>query len=481
MKIRDNIIEAGAGHKNVETVPLGLDDTMAGQDGETRTDSPAGDDDGFPQYPRQEVPGPPSIISSRMTDIASDDGEEDSDPQAGTASHRRSGIASASDAPSRPGTARTGWSQSQPLRRGLSGKRKSIAGSATGSGAGTRPPSATSRNHVPSLTSHAFFRPMSSQKLQAQRGASRPTTLTRPLVAGDDQGPESGANTARQSIISNPVSRLARQLTDEGEMRPPSPGTEVTEQETVDRITANTSPTQGHYATASLSESVRPLQKKTAENKGLSVNTNRSYLNGGNQQTPLKSPRSFRSSFLLPTRNESSQNGSNRRMQGGEKLDSVASSPQLTPADLNAKQKLPKANKKLGYNFEYFEGNTVFCMGGRLQNARHRPVNIATGAVIVIPAGLFFGFSAPYLWTNISPAIPIVFAYMFYICMSSFLHASVSDPGVCHSPLLRGTHVKLTNVADYAQEPSPIPTTGRERGPLEIRAPGQRLDLGQVG
>lgn len=253
--------------------------------------------------------------------------------------------------------------------------------------------------------------------------------MTRPP---EDVAPDGNTSTARQSIISNPVARLARQLTDEGEMRPPSRGTEMTEQETIDRITANTSPTQGHYPAASLSESVRPLQKKTAENKGLSVNTDRSYLGGGNQQAPLKSPRSFRSSFLLPSRNESSQNGSNRRMQGGEKLDSVSSSPQLTPADLSAKQRLPKPDKKLGHNFEYFEGNTVFCLGGRLQNTRHRPVNIATGAMVLVPSGLFFGFSAPYLWFNVSPAIPIVFAYIFYICMSSFLHASSSDPGVCY-------------------------------------------------
>src|SRR5690606_23680164 len=33
-----------------------------------------------------------------------------------------------------------------------------------------RPTSSASRTHVPSLTSHAFYRPMSSAKLQAQRG-----------------------------------------------------------------------------------------------------------------------------------------------------------------------------------------------------------------------------------------------------------------------------------------------------------------------
>jgi hypothetical protein len=40
--------------------------------------------------------------------------------------------------------------------------------------------------------------------------------------------------------------------------------------------------------------------------------------------------------------------------------------------------------------------------------------------------------SASYLWHHVSPAIPIIFAYLFFICLSSFIHASVVDPGVRH-------------------------------------------------
>jgi palmitoyltransferase ZDHHC9/14/18 len=86
--------------------------------------------------------------------------------------------------------------------------------------------------------------------------------------------------------------------------------------------------------------------------------------------------------------------------------------------------------KSSGLVHQYFDGNTVFCFGGRWQNTKHTPINIATGALIVIPCALFFGFEAPWLWQNISPAIPITFAYVTYICLSSFIHASVSDPGV---------------------------------------------------
>ena len=39
--------------------------------------------------------------------------------------------------------------------------------------------------------------------------------------------------------------------------------------------------------------------------------------------------------------------------------------------------------------------------------------------------------SGPYLSHHASPAVPIFFAYIFFICLSSLIHASVTDPGVC--------------------------------------------------
>jgi palmitoyltransferase ZDHHC9/14/18 len=416
---------------------------MASRQGSGHPNASSGVDDSFPQYPRSDVPGPPSIISSRMTDIASEDGG-DREPQRGFSDQRRSTLAS--DALSRPGTARTGissrgpWPQAPPPRRGV-GKRGSAAGSVSSSNIGGRPASSTSRSHVPSLTSHAFFHPMSSQKLQAQRGhVSRPSTMGRQVMTQDDVVPqEGGNNTARNSLISNPVGRLARQLTDEGEGHPPpSRGTEGTEPEMYDRVTANTSPTQGHYPAGSLTESVRPLHKKPGDRKKLAIDTDKGYKPSSNLPPPMRTPRSFRSSFLLPSRNDSGQFSSRGEMQGVEKLDSVASSPQLPHPDhpdggpMGTKG-AEKSRTKLGHNFEYFEGNTVFCLGGRFQNSRDRPVNIATGALVILPGILFFVFSAPWIWDHISPAIPITFAYLYYICVSSFLHASASNPGVSNS------------------------------------------------
>jgi hypothetical protein len=174
----------------------------------------------------------------------------------------------------------------------------------------------------------------------------------------------------------------------------------------------------------------------------------------GKLPTPSKSPRSFRSSFLL-----SSRDGRNTQMrpnQGHEKLTSAESSPRL------ARREVSKSvvKKELGKNHEYFSGNTAFCWGGRLQNTRDRPVNLATAIMIILPACLFFGYScvypilaqnsfcltriyrAPWLWRNVSPSIPILFAYLFLVSVSSFLHASASDPGVSYA--LPCTKLSLT-------------------------------------
>jgi palmitoyltransferase ZDHHC9/14/18 len=46
-----------------------------------------------------------------------------------------------------------------------------------------------------------------------------------------------------------------------------------------------------------------------------------------------------------------------------------------------------------GRNYEYFNGNAVFFLRGRLINTRQRPLNVFTALLAIIPAALFFGFS----------------------------------------------------------------------------------------
>lgn len=277
---------------------------------------------------------------------------------------------------------------------------------------------------------------MNAQRLQAQRGSKGAVSHQSEDGYVDGEG-----NTVRHSVTTNNTAiRVTSPQGDHGPA-PPSRGTEMTEQDTVDRLTANTSPTRGHHTAGSLSESVRPLQRTLGNNnnnKGLSLNIDKSYKLNNNLPTPSKSPRSFRSSFLLPSRGDVAPNSPNRSTEGREKLNSVASSPGLIP-DV---QKPAPEPQRLGPNYQYFTGNTVFCWGGRLQNTRDKPINVATGMMVGLPAVLFFIFSAPWLWHNISPALPVVVGYIFYVTMSSFIHASASDPGVSlhHRPLILNTN-----------------------------------------
>lgn len=170
------------------------------------------------------------------------------------------------------------------------------------------------------------------------------------------------------------------------------------------------------------------------------------HLNIGAAQkagdAPQKSPLSFRSGFSLASKG--------RMEPGHQPLSSSAGSPRLARQDGNETPSTAKG--ALGKNHEYFEGNTVFWWGGRMQNARDRPVNIATGIVLVLPAILFFVYSASFLWHHVSPAIPIIFGYLFFLCLSSFIHASTVDPGI------------------FPRNIHPFPPTGKE-DPLAIGPP----------
>ena len=95
---------------------------------------------------------------------------------------------------------------------------------------------------------------------------------------------------------------------------------------------------------------------------------------------PQNPPRSFSSNFLRANGGASRGEG-----QGHKRLSSSASHNfSKPPQDVK-----PRA----GINYEYFSGNTVFFLGGRLQNTRDRPVNIISGLIVLVPSILFLVFS----------------------------------------------------------------------------------------
>lgn len=337
----------------------------------------------------------PSIISSRMTDIASEDGDEYYPDCAATTVRTATGLPSGRplNDPSRPPSAMSSQTRpstrSPPSRRGVPFAGAWRSGGAFGGPGGTmsntsRPPSATSRTsrtHVPSLASYAFFHPMSSQRLQAQRSV-RPTQ-TGEFVVGAD-GYSEAVNTANRqsqgSIQGVERGPLTHQYNDGP---PPSRGTEYTDPD--DRGTITASP-NGNTTVRSIGESERPLQDRALNPRPTHLDLSKTYKQAAGSPQPMqKSPRSFRAKFFLPAQGNATEvNGS----RGHERLSSSNTSPKSTQSK-HSRQEVSQA----GINYQYFSGNTVFCWGGRLQNTRDRPVNLATGIIVVIPSILFLVYS----------------------------------------------------------------------------------------
>ena len=339
----------------------------------------------------------PSVISSHMTDVVSEDGDDFK--AEGAASGRRSAAGASSRGhsndiarpPSAISSQTRSWTQTPPSRRTvpspLMGSWRS--GGAFGGPGGTmsnssRPQSSTtstSRTHVPSLASHAFFHPMSSQRLQAQR-AGRPTTKQQ-TIPRSDYGSELGSNTNRPSLESSATAQQGPMLHQDTDLVPPSRGTEFSGAD--DRATATTSPT-GNATLRSMGDSESPLHDRYSNSQPNNLDPGKTYGQVDTGSSPTqKSPKSFKHNFFQSSKGGALVSDDNR---GHERLSTSTTSPNpgqsKLPSDLKPEE---------GINYQYFSGNTVFCWGGRLQNSRDRPINIATGVLVVLPSALFLAYS----------------------------------------------------------------------------------------
>ena len=178
---------------------------------------------------------------------------------------------------------------------------------------------------------------------------------------------DGGTSTNRQSLVSDATAPQGRYSNLDNEKPPPSRGTEFTEQD--DQGMTETNPIE-NATVRSIEESERPLQHRMSNPRQLQVNLNR-QSNG--------SPKSFRASFPRP-------GIARKETQGHERLSSSNNSPTFAKAP-------PDAPPKGAANYQYFSGNTVFFWGGRLQNTRDRPVNVASGIIVTLPTILFLVFS----------------------------------------------------------------------------------------
>lgn len=209
---------------------------------------------------------------------------------------------------------------------------------------------------------------MSSQRLQAQRGA-RPMRAGYPAI-GVDGTSSMGTDTNRHSLATNATEHQEIGNSHDNDVPPPSRGTEFTEQE--DRGTLTASPTE-NATLQSMGDSERPLQRH-------SPNSNHSRLNQQRNGGPPKTPRSFSANFRRKNDSVYKDAQDHERLSSSNNSQTIGKHPSvLTP--------------KAGVNYQYFSGNTIFFLGGRLQNTRDRPVNIASGLIVIVPSILFLVYS----------------------------------------------------------------------------------------
>ncbi|KAG5421830.1 DLT1 [Candida metapsilosis] len=72
----------------------------------------------------------------------------------------------------------------------------------------------------------------------------------------------------------------------------------------------------------------------------------------------------------------------------------------------------------------------VFFFGGRLRTIKGKPINIITGALIVVPLVIYCVFEAKWHWHHLSPAVVITFIYVWLLTFCHFWKAATGDAGV---------------------------------------------------
>ena len=253
-----------------------------------------------------------------------------------------------------------------------------------------------SRSHVASLRSPAFFQPMSSQRLQTQRGV-RPNSAmahTRDDSLTSDEYDDAQSNTQRHSVGSTQQTRRletseglhTQYLEDEATVPPTSRGSQETERTDWqhERQATNRGLINGNtlYQAA---ESMDTFHDTNETQKSITLDPEKTYTPAqapGPINSRNRSPRAFVSAFRRKSEQDSP------KPNGHEKLSSRDSASLRKPH----LQGQDKQSRNLGKNWEYFDGNVMFFLGGRLQTAKDKPIVVGTGLAVVVPSVLFFIF-----------------------------------------------------------------------------------------
>lgn len=131
-----------------------------------------------------------------------------------------------------------------------------------------------------------------------------------------------------------------------------------------------------------------------------------------------------------PFPNSDSQRAIAKNSTSTNKNSNSASSPATRVADVAVS--MPSSNKgPRQRKHKHHRGANRFFFGGLIMMSDDNPIAfIASLALMLVLAGLFFGFEASWIIDNISPAVIAVFAYVWLMALVNMLVTAWRDPGV---------------------------------------------------
>ncbi|CEF68520.1 Palmitoyltransferase [Strongyloides ratti] len=111
------------------------------------------------------------------------------------------------------------------------------------------------------------------------------------------------------------------------------------------------------------------------------------------------------------------------------RIDSTNRIPQQNNHNINVRPTYTK-NGKIIRKWRYHEGRNRFFCDGRIFMSKEVSLLFLTLFLIITVTGLFLGFDGPYLFKNVSPAIPIIVCILFIFVITCLLKTSLTEPGI---------------------------------------------------
>ncbi|CAI2164631.1 4862_t:CDS:2 [Funneliformis geosporum] len=127
--------------------------------------------------------------------------------------------------------------------------------------------------------------------------------------------------------------------------------------------------------------------------------------------------------------------------------------------------------------YQVWPGRNRFFLGGRIMTSRDFPAFLVAFSALVVPSGLFMGFTCPFLFDNVSPAVVFIFVYLFLLAVTSMLRTSWSDPGIIPRGLDPSPPTEYIEDPENAQNNDDFEPARSFPLPKEVKINGQTVRL----